>query len=85
MKLRAESLSRITCKMAPRTRIMKNRRIDSLAVWPFGGTQLFGMVTAYKMMELKLNLSLAAYLSARKDVFAKKEKISSSSPSSWLS
>ena len=25
--------------MAPRTRIVKNRRIDSLAVWPFGGAQ----------------------------------------------
>ena len=28
--------------------------------------QLFGMVKTYKMMELKRNLSLAAYLSARK-------------------
>ena len=25
--------------MAPRTRIVKNRRITSLAVWPFGGAQ----------------------------------------------
>ena len=66
----------------------ENRQIASLAVWPFGGAQFsafFGMVTAYKMMELKRNLSLAAYLSAKKDIFAKKEKISSSWPSSWLS
>ena len=66
----------------------ENRRIAFLAVWPFGGAQFsafFVTVTAYKMMELKRNLSLAAYFSAKKDVFAKKEKISSSSPSSWLS
>jgi len=44
--------------------------------------QLFGMVTAYKTMELKRNLSLAAYLSARKTYLQKKEKKSASSPSS---
>ena len=66
MKLRAKSLRRI--KKAPRTRIVK---IGSLILSQFGllaalNIQLFGMVTAYKMMELKRNLSLAAYLSARK-------------------
>ena len=75
--------------MAPRTLIVKIgalllSQFDLLAALDF---QLFGMAAAYKMMELKQKLSLAAYLSARKtkDVFAKKEKISSSSPSSWLS
>ena len=52
--------------MAPRTRIVK---IGALLLSQFGllavlDFQLFGMVTAYKMMELKRNLSLAAYLSA---------------------
>ena len=51
--------------MAPRTRIEK---IGALLLSQFGllavlNFQLFGMVTAYKMMELKRNLS--AYLSAR--------------------
>ena len=36
--------------------------------------QLFGMVTAYKMMKLKQNLSLAAYLSARKTYLQKKRR-----------
>ena len=62
----------------------ENRRIASLAVWPFGGAQFSafwdGNSLQYKMMELKQNLSLAAYLSARK-TYSKKEKISSSSPS----
>ena len=66
MKLRAKSLRRI--KMAPRTRIVK---IGALLLSQFGllatlNFQLFWMVIAYKMMELKRNLSLAAYLSARK-------------------
>ena len=52
----------------------ENRRIASLAVWPFGGAQLFWMVTAYKMMELKRNLSLAAYLSARKTYLQRKRR-----------
>ena len=47
--------------------------------------QLFGMVTAYKFMKVNGNLSLAAYLTARKRFLKKNEKISSSSPSSWLS
>ena len=63
--------------MAPRTRIVI---IGALILSQFGllsalNFQLFGMVIAYKMMELKRNLSLAAYFSAYKDVFAKKEKI----------
>ena len=54
--------------MAPRTRIVK---IGALLLSQFGhlaalNFQLFWMVTANKMMELKRNLSLAAYLSARK-------------------
>ena len=65
MKLRAKSLRRI--KMAPRTLIVKWAQLilsqfGLLATLNF---QLFGMVTAYKMMELKRNLSLAAYLSVR--------------------
>ena len=36
--------------------------------------QLFGMVTAYKMMELKENLSLAASLSARKTYLQRKRR-----------
>ena len=54
--------------MALRTRIViKGTLILSqfglLAVLNF---QLFGMATAYKMMELKQNLSLVAHLSAKK-------------------
>ena len=74
MKLRANSLRRI--KMAPRTRIVK---IGALFLSQFGllaalNFQLFGMVTAYKMMELKRNLSLAAYLSARKTYLQRKRR-----------
>ena len=36
--------------------------------------QLFGMVTAYKMTELKRNLSLAGYLSARKTYLQRKRR-----------
>ena len=35
--------------------------------------QISGMVTAYKIMELKRNLSLAAYLSARKTYLHRKK------------
>ena len=52
----------------------ENRRIASLAVWSFGSAQLFWMVTAYKMVELKRNLSLAAYLSARKTSLERKRR-----------
>ena len=53
--------------MAPRTQIVN---IGASLLSQFGllaalNFQLFEMVTAYKMMELKRNLSLAAYLSAR--------------------
>ena len=46
------------------------------AVWSFGGAQFstFWIVTAYKMMELKRNLSLAAYLSARKTYLQRKRR-----------
>ena len=62
--------------MAPRTRIVK---IGALFLSQFGllavlNFQLFGMVTAYKMMELKQNLSLAAYLSARKTYLQRKRR-----------
>ena len=72
--------------MAPRTRIVK---IGELLLSQFGlvtalNFQLFRMVTAYKMMELKRNLSLAAFLSVGKTYLQRKEKISSSSPSSRL-
>ena len=60
--------------MAPRTRIVK---IGALLLSQFGllaalNFQLFGMVRAYKMMELRRNLSLAAYLSARKTYLQRK-------------
>ena len=66
----------IAREMAPRTRIAK---IGALLLSQFGlltalNFQLFGMITAFKMMELKRNLSLAAYLSARK-TYLQKEKI----------
>ena len=62
--------------MAPRTRIVK---MGALLLSEFGllaalNFQLFGMVTAYKMMELKRNMSLAAYLSARKTYCICKER-----------
>ena len=66
--------------MAPRTRIVK---IGALLLSQFGllaalNFQLFWMATAYKMMEIKRNLSLAAYPSARKTYLHRsKEKISS--------
>ena len=74
MKLRAKILRRI--KMVPRTRIVK---IGALILSQFGllaalNVQFFGMVTAYKMMELKRNLSLAAYLSARKTYLQRKRR-----------
>ena len=54
--------------MAPRTRIVKIgtlllSQVGLLAALNF---QPFWMVTAYKMMELKQNMSLATNLSARK-------------------
>ena len=60
----------------PRTRIVK---IGALILSQFGllaslNVQLFGMVTAYKMMELKRNLSLAAYLSARETYLQRKRR-----------
>ena len=62
--------------MAPRTQIVK---IGALILSQFGllaavNFQLFGVVTAYKMMELKRNLSLAAYLSARKTYLQRKRR-----------
>ena len=63
--------------MARRTRIVK---IGALLLSQFGplaalNFQLFWMVRAYKMMELKRNLSLAAYLSARKPYLQRKRDI----------
>ena len=54
-------------------------KISALLLSQFGllavlNFQLFGMVTAYKMMELKQNLSLAAYLSARKTYLQRKRR-----------
>ena len=62
--------------MAPRTRIMK---VGALILSQFGlsaslNFQLFGMATAYKIMELSRNLSLAAYLSARKTYLQRKRR-----------
>ena len=62
--------------MASRTRIAK---IGALLLSQFSlltalNFQLFGMITAFKMMELKRNLSLAAYLSGRK-TYSQKKKI----------
>ena len=60
--------------MAPITQIVK---IGALLLSQFGllvalNFQLFGMITANKMMELKRNLSLAAYISSRKTYFQRK-------------
>ena len=62
--------------MVPRTQIVK---IGALLLSQFGSMtaltfQLFWMVAAYKMMELKRNLSLAAYLSARKTYLQRKRR-----------
>ena len=62
--------------MGPRTQIVK---IGALLLSQFGllaalNFQLFGMTTAYKMMELKRNLSLAAYISARKTYLQRKRR-----------
>ena len=62
--------------MAPRTRIVK---VGTLLLSQFGllaalNFQLFGMVTANKIMELKRNLSLSAYLSARKTYLQRKRR-----------
>ena len=62
--------------MASKTRIVK---IGALLLSQFGllaalNFQLFGMVTAYKMMELKQNLSLAAYLLAKKTYLQRKRR-----------
>ena len=50
--------------MAPRTRIVKIGALLFSQFGPFAALrfQLFWMVTAYKMMKLKRNLSLVAYL-----------------------
>ena len=63
-------------KMAPTTRIVK---IGALLLSQFGllvalNFQLFGMITAYKMIELKRNLSLAAYISSRKTYLQRKRR-----------
>ena len=56
----------------------ENRRIDSLAVRIFGGAQFLafrdGHSLQYKIMELERNLSLAAYLSARKTYLQRKRR-----------
>ena len=62
--------------MAPITQLVK---IGALLLSQFGllvalNFQLFGMITAYKMMELKRNLSLAAYISSRKTYFQRKRR-----------
>ena len=64
--------------MAPRTRIV-DVKIGALLLSQFGllaalNFQLFRMVTANRMMELKRNLSLAAYLSARKAYLQRKRR-----------
>ena len=63
-------------KMAPTTRIVK---IGALLLSQFGllvalNFQLFGMITAYKMIELKRKLSLAAYISSRKTYLQRKRR-----------
>jgi len=62
--------------MAPKTQIVK---IGALLLSQFGllvalNFQLFGMITACQMMELKRNLSLAAYISSRKTYFQRKRR-----------
>ena len=58
--------------MVPRTQIVK---IGAFLLSQFGllaalNFQLFGMVTAHKMMELKRNLSWARISLSQKEVFA---------------
>ena len=62
--------------MAPRTQTVKIGALLLSQLGPLAALnfQLFGMVTAYKMMELKRNLSLAAYLSARKTYLQRKRR-----------
>ena len=62
--------------MAQNTQIVKIGALVLLQFVLFSALnfQLFGMVTAYKMMELKGNLSLAAYFSARKTYLRRKKK-----------
>ena len=62
--------------MVPRTQIVK---VGALLLSQFGllvalNFQPFGMITAYKMMEMKQNLSLAAYISARKRYLQRKRR-----------
>ena len=55
----------------------ENRRTASLAECGLLAAlnfKLFGMVTAYKTIELKQNLSLAAYLSAKKTYLQRKRR-----------
>ena len=63
--------------MAPRTRIVKTGASVMLAqsgLLEAFNFQLFGMVTAYNMFELKQNLSLVAYFSARKTYLQRKRR-----------
>ena len=48
--------------------------LSQFGLLPALNFQIFGTVTAYKMMELKRNLSLAAYLSARKTYLQRKRR-----------
>ena len=57
--------------MAPR-----NRRISSLTVWPFGGAQFSTFWDGNSLQD--------GGTEAKPVLFAKKEKVSSSLPSSWL-
>ena len=59
------------------TRIVKKKGALRLSQFAFGGPQFsrFEMVTAYKMLELKRNLSLAAYLSDIKTYLQTKREI----------
>ena len=62
--------------MAPRTRIVKKGALllSQIGLLTALNFPLFWIVTAYKMMELKRNLSLAACLSAGKTYLQRKRR-----------
>ena len=86
MKLRAKSPGRT--KMAPRKRIVKiGAFIASLAVGSFGGAQFSTFLDGNSLQDdgTEAKPIFGCISLSEKNVFAKKEKKSSSSPSSWLS
>ena len=65
----------------------ENRRIASLAVWSFGDAQFSTFLDGNSLQDdgTEAKPVFGSVSLSEKNIFAKKEKISSSSPSSWLS